>query len=199
MGAEVLMVNVIVTSLVVLIAVSAEAGQLPQPAPPTVPVAAPTAAPQEVPLQPIDTMNLSGPRIGMTFLSPGIVRKLRYGVDGEFSSVGPVVSQFGWQWEKRFLSGQNGLTAVTEWAFLIGGLEQGVAIPSLSWLVGVRTLKGVEFAVGPNFTPAGAALALAGGITLRTGNLNFPLNLAVVPSKSGMRVSLLAGFNTRQR
>jgi hypothetical protein len=192
------MVNVIVTSLVVLLAASAEAGQLPQPVP-AAPVAAPTADAQAAPLEPLEIMKLSGPRMGMTFLSPGVVRKLRYDIDGEFSGVGPVVSQFGWQWEKRFLSGQNGLTAVTEWAFLMGGLEQGVAIPSLSWLVGVRTLKGVEFAVGPNFTPAGAALAVAGGVTLRAGNLNFPLNLAVVPSKSGMRVSLLAGFNARQR
>lgn len=191
------MVNVIVTSLVALLAVSAEAGQLPQPA--AAPVAAPTAGAQTAPLEPIEPMKLAGPRIGMTFLSPGVVRKLRHDIGGEHADVGPVVSQFGWQWEKRFMSGQSGLTAVTEWAFLMGGLEQGVAIPSLSWLVGVRTLKGVEFAVGPNFTPAGAALAVAGGVTLRAGNLNFPLNLAVVPSKSGMRVSLLAGFNARQR
>jgi hypothetical protein len=35
-------------------------------------------------------------------------------------------------------------------------------------------------------------------MTFRAGALNVPVNLAVVPSKSGVRVSLLAGFNTRR-
>ena len=42
-------------------------------------------------------------------------------------------------------------------------------------------------------------MTLAGGITVRTGNLNIPLNIAAVPSKNGLRVSMLAGFNTRRR
>ena len=146
-----------------------------------------------------DVMKLSGPRIGVTFLSDGIVRKFRDDIDGEFDGVGSVVSQFGWQWEKRFYSGDNGLTAVTEWALLFGGMEQGVVIPSLSWLVGARTAQGIEFAVGPNFTPVGVALAAAVGVNFPIGHLNVPVNLAVVPSKSGVRVSMLAGFNMRKR
>ena len=43
---------------------------------------------------------------------------------------------------------------------LLGGLEQGLAIPSLNWMVGLRTSEGAEFGIGPNLTPAGAALAL---------------------------------------
>ncbi len=143
-----------------------------------------------------DTMSLAGPRVGLTFLSDGIVRKLRD--DGFGIEVGSVVSQFGWQKEKRFLTSENGGTAVTEWVILFGGIDQGVVLPSFSWLVGFRTMKGVEFAVGPNFTPLGASLAAAAGVTLRAGNLNVPVNLAVVPSKSGVRVSLLAGFNARR-
>ena len=146
-----------------------------------------------------EVMKLSGPRIGVTFLSDGIVRKLHEDLAGDFDDVGSVISQFGWQWEKRFYSGANGLNAVTEWVFLLGGLEQGVAIPSLSWLVGVRTAKGIEFAVGPNFTPVGVALAAAVGVNFPVGNLNVPVNLAVVPSKSGVRVSMLAGFNMRKK
>jgi hypothetical protein len=42
-------------------------------------------------------------------------------------------------------------------------------------------------------------MALAGGVTLRTGNLNIPMNVAAVPSKNGVRLSMLAGFNTRRR
>ncbi len=156
-------------------------------------VAQPVAAPLRTP----DTMRLSGPRVGVTFLSDGIVRKLRDDTEIDIE-VGSAVSQFGWQWEKRFYSGENGLTAVNEWVFLMGGLDQGVALPSFSWLVGLRTTRGLEFAIGPNFTPVGAAIAVAAGVTLRAGRLNLPVNLAVVPSKAGVRVSILAGFNARK-
>jgi hypothetical protein len=138
--------------------------------------------------------NLSGPRIGLTFLSDGIVDKL----EDEDIDVGSFVTQFGWQFERRFYSSANGPMGVTEWVLLVGGLEQGVFLPSLSWLVGIRTKKGAEFGVGPNVTPVGAALAVAAGVTFRAGALNVPVNLAVVPSKSGVRVSLLAGFNMWQ-
>ena len=113
-------------------------------------------------------------------------------------NISPVVTQFGWQFEKQFYSTENGPTAVTEWVVLVGGLEQGVVLPSVSWLVGMRTMKGAEFGIGPNLTPVGAALAIAAGMTFRAGALNVPVNVAVVPSKSGVRVSLLAGFNTRR-
>jgi hypothetical protein len=139
-------------------------------------------------------ISLSGPRVGFTVLSNGIVDRLAD--DG--LRVRPVVTQFGWQFEKRFYGGANGLSAVTECVVLAGGLEQGVVLPSLSWLAGLRTKNGVEFGVGPNVTPVGTALVVAAGTTFRSGALNFPVNLAVVPSKSGVRVSLLAGFNTRR-
>jgi hypothetical protein len=143
-----------------------------------------------------ETMSLSGPRLGATFLSNGIRGKL---LDEADIDVASVITQFGWQYEKRFLSSDTGLTGVTEWVFLMGGLDQGVALPSLSWLVGLRTVKGAEFAVGPNISPGGVALAAAAGVTFRSGNLNFPVNIAVVPSESGVRVSLLTGFNSRRR
>ena len=139
-------------------------------------------------------VDLSGPRVGFTLLSPGVVNTLAdEGVD-----VHPVVSQFGWQVEKRFYGGANGLTAVSEWVVLFGGLEQGVALPSLSWLAGLRTKEGFEFGAGPNVTPIGVGLVLAAGMTFRSGALNFPLNVAVAPSRSGMRVSVLTGFNARR-
>lgn len=154
------------------------------------------AAQTAVEQAPPTTVGLSGPRFGATFLSDGVRDRLH---DNTMIDVGPVISQFGWQWEKRFLSSDTGWTGVTEWVFLMGGLDQGVALPSLSWLVGLRTIKGVEFAAGPNITPAGLALAGAAGVTFRAGNLNVPVNLAIVPSHSGVRVSLLAGFNSRRR
>ena len=148
------------------------------------------------PQQPADTIRLSGPRAGVTFLSPGV----RDQISEEFSeNLGPVISQFGWQFEKRFMSTETGATAVTEWVLLFGGADQGVFVPSLTWLLGLRTTGGIEFAAGPNLSPAGMAVALAAGVTLRAGNLNVPLNVAVVPSASGARVSFLMGFNSKHR
>jgi hypothetical protein len=140
------------------------------------------------------TVNLSGPRFGMTALSPGVVDELsRRSID-----VGPNISQFGWQFEKAFYATGGHVAAVNEVVLLAGGLEQGVMLPSLTWLVGLRTRDGAEFGVGPNLTPAGLALAVAAGVTMRVGTLNVPVNVAVVPSKAGTRVSVLTGFNMRR-
>ena len=68
--------------------------------------------------------------------------------------VNPMITQFGWQFERRLFANKDGLTALTEWVPLISGLEQGVALPSLNWLVGIRTATGAEFGIGPNVTPA---------------------------------------------
>lgn len=140
-----------------------------------------------------EVIRLSGPRVGVTFLSGEVAERAK-----EEFGVSSAITQFGWQWEKQFFSTDAGIAAVTEWVALAGGLEQGMFLPSLSWLVGLRTTGGAELGVGPNISGAGVGLALASGINLRAGEINFPVNLAVVPSDGGMRVSLLAGFNMRQ-
>jgi hypothetical protein len=140
------------------------------------------------------TLELSGPRFGLTMLSEGIVKKLaERDID-----IGSTISQFGWQFEKQFYSKADGVTALNEWVALVGGLDQGVAIPSISWLVGLRTKEGAEFGIGPNVTPAGAALVVSAGVTFRAGVLNVPMNFAVVPTKAGTRVSVLTGFTLRR-
>ena len=133
--------------------------------------------------------------MGVTVLDQGVIDRLH----DRTVDVRPVISQFGWQLEKQFFTKSSGLTAVNEWVLLLGGLEQGVALPSATWMVGVRTSAGTEFGLGPNLTPAGLALALAAGVTFRTGPMNVPVNLAVVPSRAGMRVSVLTGFTMRRR
>jgi hypothetical protein len=139
-------------------------------------------------------VNLSGPRFGLTLLSDETVQSL---ADRDIH-VRPVISQFGWQFERRLLVNPDGVTALMEWVPLISGLEQGVALPSLNWLVGVRTPSGTEFGIGPNITPVGVGLVIAGGVTVRSGAINVPLNFAVASSKSGARVTILTGFNLRR-
>jgi hypothetical protein len=131
----------------------------------------------------------------MTALGPGVVEELKK----RSITVGSNVSQFGWQFEKEFYAKGSGLAAVNEWVVLVGGLEQGVVLPSVSWLVGLRTREGAEFGIGPNITPVGVSLVLAAGVTMRAGTLNVPFNVAVVPSKAGTRVSIMSGFNMRRR
>ena len=140
------------------------------------------------------TVSVAGPRYGFTFLDDGIVAKLK----SEDIEVKNGISQFGWQFERQFYSKEGGPSVLNEWVLLLGGLDQGVALPSLNWLVGLRTRDGAEFGVGPNITPVGVALALAAGVTFRAGVLNIPMTFAVVPSKDGMRVSLLSGFTLRR-
>jgi hypothetical protein len=142
---------------------------------------------------PVQRIKLSGPRFGVTYLGGAIVDSLAaYDVN-----VSPVITQFGWQFERLIFAGEGGISAVTEWVLLVGGLEQSAFLPSVSWLVGVRGPRGAEFGVGPNISAAGSALAIAGGVTTRAGAFNLPVNIAVVPSKIGTRVSLLVGFTTR--
>ena len=144
---------------------------------------------------PAETLTLSGPRFGATVLSNGVVDKIRA---EEGVTLRPMITQFGWQFEKQFYSPKQGPAALSEWVVLLGGLEQGVALPSISWLAGLRTNTGAEFAIGPNVTPAGVALAIAAGTTFRWGVMNVPVNVAVVPSKAGVRVSILSGFSVRR-
>ena len=144
---------------------------------------------------PARTLSLAGPRFGFTFLNDDLVQKL---ADDRDIEVKNTVSQFGWQFERQFYSKEDGPTVLNEVLLLVGGLDQGVVMPSLSWMVGLRTRDGAEFGIGPNVTPLGVALAVAGGITVRTGGINIPMNFAVVPSKEGMRVSMLTGFTLRK-
>ena len=155
----------------------------------------PASAQTSYTFKPLKEIDLSGPRVGLTILGPGSVDRLKE----EDIHVSNVVSQFGWQFEKRFYTSQEGLTMLTEFVPLVSGLEQGYVLPSLNWLVGVRSPTGFEFGVGPNITPVGTGLVVAAGVTVRSGAINVPLNVAVATSKSGPRISIMTGFNIRRR
>jgi hypothetical protein len=138
----------------------------------------------------MDYADLSGPRFGVTILTPAFVDTL----EARGVNVGPVITQFGWQFERIFYRSETGFSAMAEWVLLVGGLDQGAFLPSLTWLMGIRTRPGFEFGVGPNVSAGGFGLALAAGVTTRVGPINVPVNVAVVPSDLGTRTSLLIGF-----
>ena len=136
---------------------------------------------------------LAGPRVGITKISAGslasIIRKdvplfsddVMEKWTGSTGKYGAAISQYGWQWESRFADAGN-VTGIVEWIALVGGMEKGFFLPSVSSMVGVRTAKGIELAVGPNLSLGGIAMVIGAGYNFKFGNLNLPVNIAYVPS-----------------
>jgi hypothetical protein len=155
---------------------------------------------------------LSGPRTGLTLLSQETIRKINEAFDGcydgyqntscdtpRLSESFPLVTQFGWQFENRMFQTESGLTGVTEWVLLVGGAEQGLFLPSLTLLAGIRAPSGLEIGVGPNLSLSGAAYAIGVGVNNQVGEISIPVNLAVVLGQDGPRTSLLVGFTVSER
>ncbi|MEC7864075.1 MAG: hypothetical protein VYB55_03330 [Bacteroidota bacterium] len=139
--------------------------------------------------------SLAGPRFGMVYISasPGstfLNGDLDLGdvFDGVSNydeiAKGAVTSLYGWQWESRFADGGN-ITGIVEWIALVGGMEKGKFLPSVSSMVGARTASGLEFAVGPNFSLTGISMVFGVGYNFKSGNLNIPVNIAFVPGRKG--------------
>ena len=138
----------------------------------------------------IENDDRSGPRIGAAYLVGGSVTAERAG-----RSFSPLTTLFGWQFEHQFDAGPGLPRPMTEVVLLAGGMEQGVLLPSASWLIGLRQRNGWEFGAGPTLTGAGVQIAIAGGITQSVGSLNVPVNLAIAPGRRGASISITTGFN----
>jgi len=156
---------------------------------------------------------LAGPRIGFTLLTHGSSADFINDRSSEYTEYDEVwtegqkmafISQYGWQWETRFVD--NGEVAgLVEWVVVVGGMEQGMFLPAVSSLVGIRTGNGMEAAIGPNISLSGIGMVFTIGKNFKSGDLNFPVNIAFVPGKSsawgdggeptGARISLILGFN----
>jgi len=141
-------------------------------------------------------MKLNGPRFGVTYISRGeLTRKL----EERYDITSPVITQFGWQFETQIFNIEGGPSGLIEFVPLIGGLDQGIFLPSASLICGLRAGSGLELGFGPNVSAAGTGVVLAVGTSFTTGNVHFPFNFAVVPSRDGARFSLMCGFNYRKR
>ncbi len=158
----------------------------------------------------------SGPRIGVTGITSGT--SADYITD---KGKTPFVTQFGWQFEERLFTLNNGISGILEFVPLVGGIEQGMFLPSANFLIGLRggVKKSFEFALGPNLSLSGLGMVFAAGTNFKSGKVNFPINLAIVPSvgsiktnydsktgattkqhiETGWRISLMVGFNSRKK
>ncbi|MEY4905543.1 MAG: hypothetical protein RLZZ292_3358, partial [Bacteroidota bacterium] len=109
--------------------------------------------------------------------------------------INPILTQIGWQFERRLFYGTGSMSGLIEFIPLIGGLDQGKFLPSANLLIGMRSKKGFEFGVGPNISPKGVGMVFAAGTTIKTGGFYIPVNIAYVPGTNGGRISILTGFN----
>lgn len=149
----------------------------------------------------IEPLKLSGPRVGFSYLNrvPEELNTRIQDAFGKDTRLSPFVSQFGWQFEWRYFETPGGDAGVLELIPMIGGLDQGIVIPSLNTLVGYRHSSGFEVGFGPNITMVQTGFVFACGYNFHNGYMNFPVNLALVPGRDATRISLTFGFNSRSR
>jgi len=156
-------------------------------------LAAPLAAQQSDSVPVLVRHDLDGPRIGVTYITgPRAEQRLQE------KGLQPTMSLIGWHFEQTTRPQGGGPQLVLEQVLVVAGLDQGIAIPSGSFLVGVRTANGLEFGMGPNISPVGAALAIGLGKSFQTGGVTIPINLALVMSQGALRTSFLIGYALRR-
>ena len=172
----------------------------------TVPTTNPKPVEEDEKLDP--SKHYGGPRIGMTYLSSGTTMVNAADLFNR-RSINPLISQFGWQFETRFFKLENGGGGLIEIIPLIGGIEQGIFLPSITGIIGYRNSAGHEIGLGPSLSLSGFGLVFAAGTSFKSGKVIFPVNIAFSPSinkrdaygnneNSGFRLSLFVGFNSRK-
>jgi len=162
----------------------------------TTPVLAQTdTIPAALRVRHLPRQKLSGPRFGFTVFTGEVASQRR-----EYLDKGPIMSQFGWQFETQIVSTESGNQALMEWVVLVGGVEQDELNLSLSWLAGYRLPNGFELGVGPAMSvrkeggDPTTSMVVAGGATLPFGELYIPMNLAVAFAQGGPRFTALLGW-----
>lgn len=140
--------------------------------------------------------DMSGPRLGFMVATS----------DGELSrnlsknGMGRMVSLFGWHFEHRITPIGGGPQFLTEFVPLIGGVEYGKILPSMTLALGMRVPSGYEFGIGPSLAASGSGGGVSSGVVLSAGRsidyggVNLPINLAVSLNQKGTVMSLVAGY-----
>ena len=152
-----------------------------------------------------DNLKMNGPRLGFIYFTGDAAKLMEAPVEKGGFGLSPYMFQFGYQFEVQYLS-TGEIQALFEFLPLISGLDQGLFIPSVTLLNGLRSSKhGFEFAFGPTFSISDinqehepqikAGFVFGIGKTFNSGRLNFPINAFFIPGKSGNRFGISVGFN----
>lgn len=142
--------------------------------------------------------NLNGPRMGMSaVLAPDSTVQARM----KNNDIGTVTSLFGWHFEWLIAPQTVGPAFVIQTVAMIGGVEYGVVLPSVSGMMGIRMPGGVEFGMGPQFGYSGApeepvttSIVMAVGHSFDYSGVSIPLNLAYTRNKNSNRLSFVFGY-----
>ncbi len=140
-----------------------------------------------------EELDLSGPRVGLTFLSS--TEKLEEALNIEDAD--PILTLFGWHWEYTTKPEGADVTLLVESVALVAGLDKGYFLPTYTAIIGMRTQGGFEFGIGPNLSLGGPGLAFAMGQNYNYGGIHIPVQVAYVSGKSGGRLTLITGFTLR--
>ena len=90
-----------------------------------------------------------GPRMGFTYFTGSDAAVLKAPSNAGGFNAHPVMFQFGYQFERQYLNEGN-FQALFEFVPMLTGLDQGLLIPSFTFMNGLRSNKsGWEFAFGP--------------------------------------------------
>jgi TolB-like protein len=99
--------------------------------------------------QVVERLSLNGPRMGASYVYGLRGRRIQDPTEEGGYDALPIMSQFGYQFEWQYLSAGN-LQALVEVLPMIGGMDQGLFIPSVTVMNGFRHSRtGIEFAFGP--------------------------------------------------
>ncbi len=102
----------------------------------------------------IKAVKASGVRFGMTYFTGWSADILQAPLEDGGFDVNPYLSHMGYQFEKAYVN-TGSLQMLVEIVPAITGVDQGMFIPSINILHGIRTNKrGLEFAFGPTFNLA---------------------------------------------
>lgn len=152
---------------------------------------------------------LFGPRTGFTYVfttQDDFDEKIQSIYSNEDKTYFPFFTQFGLMLEQRIKLGDTDNHFAFQEVILIGGIDQSIVIPSLSFAIGFRHHNGLEFGLGPNVSIttnsddemiANISVVYTVGWTFSYENVFVPVNIAVVPTPidGSPRFSLLTGFN----
>jgi hypothetical protein len=141
-----------------------------------------------------------GPRFGLSYfsMSPEEFTDMVTEIYGSTTQLyQPYVTQFGISFEQRILLGTTNSHFSFQETLVIGGVDQGIAIPGLAGLMGIRLANGFEAGAGPIVGLNGMNVVFALGYTFSFSEVYAPVNLVLVPDiRNGNHViSLYTGFN----
>ena len=139
-----------------------------------------------------------GPRVGVSgTIAPPEVFSSTVSTLYPSGTYFPVVTLFGITVEQRILLGNTRSHFAFQEVILVGGLEQGIALPEGALLIGYRDYSGFEIGIGPILHLAGIGVVAAAGFTFSFNGMFVPVDVSVIIPNMDRpaSVALTTGFN----